>query len=320
MSSAEAAQAMSKEIQLSLGPDAGPNDDSTQVGEAARAREPRSRYRPDGSRRRTQGELQQRRKAKQKGAGFWATPQARRLTGSREGEPAQNRSQTWQDRNGVWHNWRTSETASESASTRTRNAQQTWNQKGQDWQRDRPSSSQDWRHDWKWEGDRDRTPRPLLHRIQLVGASRRGQTMSRGARAAIRCGTKMNAGRQAVFSGASPGEPGKPSGPCTQKCPWLWRSHRGRLPRQESGPQPKRKVVEKWSLFEALTKKLGGRHRPFQRLPWTRRFQKIPHQLPYRPGTQSGAELWQLDAELLGLFFDGTQWNPSCQNGRNSSA
>ena len=32
MSSAEAAQAMSKEIQLSLGPDAGPNDDSTQVG------------------------------------------------------------------------------------------------------------------------------------------------------------------------------------------------------------------------------------------------------------------------------------------------
>ena len=47
---AEAAQAMSTESQLSLGPDAGPNDDSTQVGEAARAREPRSRYRPDGSR------------------------------------------------------------------------------------------------------------------------------------------------------------------------------------------------------------------------------------------------------------------------------
>ena len=67
MSSAEAAQAMSKEIQLSLGPDAGPNDDSAQVGEAARAREPRSRYRPDGSRRRTQGDLQQRRKAKQEG-------------------------------------------------------------------------------------------------------------------------------------------------------------------------------------------------------------------------------------------------------------
>ena len=74
MSSAEAAQAMSKEIQLSLGPDAGPNDDSTQVGEAARAREPRSRYRPDGSRRRNEGELQQRRKAKQEGTGFWATP------------------------------------------------------------------------------------------------------------------------------------------------------------------------------------------------------------------------------------------------------
>ena len=148
MSSAEAAQAMSKEIQLSLGPDAGPNDDSTQVGEAARAREPRSRYRLDGSRRRTEGELQQRRKAKQEGTGFWATPQGRRLTAAREGEPVQNRSQTWQDRNGVWHNWRTSETASESASTRTRNAQQTWNQKGQDWQQDRPSSSQDWRHDW----------------------------------------------------------------------------------------------------------------------------------------------------------------------------
>ena len=49
MPSAEAAQAMSTESQLSLGPDAGPNDDSAQVGEAARAREPRSRYRPDGS-------------------------------------------------------------------------------------------------------------------------------------------------------------------------------------------------------------------------------------------------------------------------------
>ena len=71
----------------------------------------------------------------------------------------------------------------------------------------------------------------------------------------------------------------------------------------------------------------------------TRRFQKIPHQLPYRPGMQSGAELWQLNAEVLGLFFDGPngelyvlgedllgrQWNASCatllqsQNGRNSS-
>ena len=55
----------------------------------------------------------------------------------REVEPVQNRSQTWRDRDGVWHNWRTSETASESASTRTRNAQQTWNQTGQDWRRDR---------------------------------------------------------------------------------------------------------------------------------------------------------------------------------------
>ena len=73
---AEAAQAMSKEIQLSLGPDAGPNDDSTQVGEAARAREPRSRYRPDGSRRRTQANLQQRRKAKQEGRLLGDTPRA----------------------------------------------------------------------------------------------------------------------------------------------------------------------------------------------------------------------------------------------------
>ena len=151
-SSAEPAQAMSTEIQLSLGRDAGPNDDSTQVEEAARAREPRSRYRPDGSRRRTQKELQKRRKAKQEGTGFWATPQGRRLTAPRKMEPFQNRSQTWQDRDGVWHNWRTSETASESASARTRNAQQTWNQTGQDWRRDRPSSSQDWRHDWQWEG------------------------------------------------------------------------------------------------------------------------------------------------------------------------
>ena len=171
MLSAEAGQAMSKEIQLSLRPDAGPNDDSTQVGEAARAREPRSRYRPAGSRRRTEGELQ-RRKAKQ-GTGFWATPQGRRLTALREGEPVQNR--------GVWRNWRTSETASESASTRTRNAQQTWNQTGQDWQRDRPSSSQDWRHDWQWEGDRDRTPKTSSASNTARG-SRRAQTMSRGAR------------------------------------------------------------------------------------------------------------------------------------------
>ena len=60
---------------------------------------PRSRYRPDGSRRRTQGKLQQRRKAKEEGTGFWATP--RRLTAPRQGEPVQNRSQTWQDRDGV---------------------------------------------------------------------------------------------------------------------------------------------------------------------------------------------------------------------------
>ena len=51
-------------------------------------------------------------------------------------------------------------------------------------------------------------------------------------------------------------------------------------------PQPKRKVVEKWSLFEALTKKL---HQANQF-----------HTSPYRPGMQSGAELWQLDAELHG--------------------
>ena len=113
MSSAEAAQAMSKELQLSLGPDAGPNEDSTQHGEAAKTRVPRSRYRPDGSRRRTQGELQQRRKAKQEGTGFWATPQV------------QNRSQTWQDRDGVWHNWNTSE-ASASTSARARSTQRTW--------------------------------------------------------------------------------------------------------------------------------------------------------------------------------------------------
>ena len=98
-----AAQAMSTESQLSLGPDAGPNDDSAQVGEAARAREPRSRYRPDGSRRRTQEELQKRRKAKQEGTGFWATPQGRRIAALKEEEQVRNRSQTWQDRDGVWH-------------------------------------------------------------------------------------------------------------------------------------------------------------------------------------------------------------------------
>ena len=74
----------------------------------------RSRYRPDGSRRRTQEKLQKRRKAKQQGTGFWATPQGRRIAAPREEEPVRNRSQTWQDRDGVWHNWRTPEPASES--------------------------------------------------------------------------------------------------------------------------------------------------------------------------------------------------------------
>ena len=37
--------------------------------------------------------------------GLWATPQGRRLTAPRKLEPVQNRSQTWQDRDGVWHNW-----------------------------------------------------------------------------------------------------------------------------------------------------------------------------------------------------------------------
>ena len=136
MSSAEAAQAMSKELQR-LGPDAGPNEDSTQDGEAARTRVPRSRYRPDGSRRRTQEELQQRRKAKQKGTGFWATPQGRRIAASREREPVQNRSQTWQDRDGVWHNWNTSEaSASTSARARTSRTKQG--------RLLAPTSSQDW--------------------------------------------------------------------------------------------------------------------------------------------------------------------------------
>ena len=139
-----------------------------------------------------------------------------RLLGDNARAPP-NGPQTWQDRNGVWHNWRTSETASESASTRTRNAQQTWNQKGQDWQRDRPSSSQDWRHDWQWEGDRDRT---------LKGSS--ASNTARGSQQAgpddVGPGSdsmwhQKNAGRQAAPSGTSPGEPGKPSGPCTQPGP-----------------------------------------------------------------------------------------------------
>ena len=86
-----------------------------------------------------------------------APKKGRRIAAPREEEPVRNRSQTWQDRDGVWHNWRTPEPASESTSARTRNAQQTWHQTGQDWRRDRPSSSQDWRYDWQWEGDRDRT-------------------------------------------------------------------------------------------------------------------------------------------------------------------
>ena len=125
---------MSTESQLSLSPDAGPNDDSAQVGEAARAREPRSRYRPDGSRRRTQGELQKRHKAKQERRAVSGQRPKRAVSRplDREEEPVRNRSQTWQDRDGVWHNWRTPEPASESTSARTRNAQQTWHQLGED--------------------------------------------------------------------------------------------------------------------------------------------------------------------------------------------
>ena len=88
---------------------------------------------------------------------------------------------------------------------------------------------------------------------------------------------------------------------------------------------------------EIAPSKPGGRHRPPQRLPRSRRLQK--RQLPYRPGMQPGTELRQLDAELLGPSPDGpngelnvlakdlrgTRWSPSCttlppsQNGRISS-
>ena len=181
----------------------------------------------------------QQRKAKQKGTGFWATPQGRRLTPCREGEPVQNRSQTWQDRDGVWHNWRTSER------TRTRNAQQTWNQTGQDWQRDRPSTSQEWRHDWQWEGDRDRTPKNLFcieYSLWEPAGGLDDESWGPGS------GTKgMQAVRLLSVAQAQP----------NQGSLLPWTPAPGRLPRQESGPpQPKRKVVEKWSLFEALKKKL----------------------------------------------------------------
>ena len=129
MPSAEAAQAMSTESQLSLGPDAGPNDDSTQVGEAARAIEPRSRYRPDGSRRRNQGELQKRRKAKQKNTGFWATPQGRRIAAPKK------------------------RSKSGTAPKLGRIGTECGTIGGLQ------SKPQDWRHDWQWEDDRDRTPK-----------------------------------------------------------------------------------------------------------------------------------------------------------------
>ena len=65
-----------------------------------------------------------------------------------------------------------------------------------------------------------------------------------------------DAARQAAPSGTSPGEPGKPSGPCTQPGPEPIASGTPCPARIRPPPQPKRKVVEKWSLFEALKKKL----------------------------------------------------------------
>ena len=235
MSSAEAAQAMFKEIQLSLGPDAGPND-STQVGEAARAREARSRYRPDESRRRTQKGLQQGRKAKQEGAGFWATPQGRRLTAPMKGSQYRTAPKLGKIGTGCGtiEGLLRQHQNVRAAGPGTHSKPGT--RKGKTGS-DRPSSSQDWRHDWQWEGDRDRTPKTLLHRIQLVGASRRAQTMSRGA------GQRFDVARRGCRPAALP---------------------RRRLPWQESGPlQPKRKVVEKWSpLARSYTK-------PTRRAPQT---------------------------------------------------
>ena len=110
----------------------------------------------------------------------------------------------------MWHNWRTSETASESASTRTRNAQQTWNQKGQDWQQDRPSSSQDWRHDWQWEGDRDRTFKGSSASNTARGSQQAGPDDESWGPGSDSIWHQGDAGRQAAPSGTSPGEPGKP--------------------------------------------------------------------------------------------------------------
>ena len=161
-----------------------------------------------------------------------------------------------------------------------RNAQQTWNQTGQDWRRDRPSSSQDWRRDWQWEGDRDRTFK--------------GSSASNTARRSQRTGPEYESwglGSDSMWHQ----EGCRPSG-----CPVAQaQANQGSLlapvhsldrissgtpspSKNQAPPQPKRKVVEKWSLFEAFGEKAtpsqpGGRHRPPQRLPRKRRFQKVPH-------------------------------------------
>ena len=162
----------------------------------------------------------------------------------------------------MWHNWRTSETASESASARTRNAQQTWNQKGQDWQRDRPSSSQDWRHDWQWEGDRDRTVKGSSASNTARGSQQAGPDDESWGPGSDWMWHQGDAGRQAAPSGTSPGEPEPIEEPPVVEIS-------SRTPsRQESGPH--HNLSERWWRSGACFRPLGRSYtKPTRRAPHT---------------------------------------------------
>ena len=66
-------------------------------------------------------------------------------------------------------------------------------------------------------------------------------------------------------------------------------------------------MVEKWSLFEALREKLlqANQEGAADLVRASSNEEISKNSTPASRKMQSGAELWQLDAELLGLSFDG---------------
>ena len=113
-----------------------------------------------------------------------------------------------------------------------------------------------------------------------------------------------------AFSGASPGETREAFWPLytawTGSRTRLWRCHWDAFSGKNQAPTTTQaksggEVEFVWGFREKLHQANQEGATDLLSFLAKRRFQKVPRQLPYRP---AGAELWQLDAEFLGLSFD----------------